>query len=88
LKLVGQLSCGERLRALLACVLLSLQPPQLILLDEPTNHLDFESLVNLELALQVYRGALIVISHDQQFLQKLNLTYRLAMPLGELSCSE
>jgi ATPase subunit of ABC transporter with duplicated ATPase domains len=63
------LSGGERLRAVLACVLSAAEPPQLLLLDEPTNHLDLPSLANLEQALGCYTGALLVISHDRDFLE-------------------
>jgi ATPase subunit of ABC transporter with duplicated ATPase domains len=67
------LSGGERLRAALACVLSAAVPPQLLLLDEPTNHLDLPSLANLERALCGYTGALLVISHDRDFLDAVGV---------------
>jgi ATPase subunit of ABC transporter with duplicated ATPase domains len=67
------LSGGERLRAALACVLSAAEPPQLLLLDEPTNHLDLPSLANLERALRRYTGALLVISHDRDFLDAVGV---------------
>jgi ATPase subunit of ABC transporter with duplicated ATPase domains len=67
------LSGGERLRAALACVLSAAEPPQLLLLDEPTNHLDLPSLTNLEQALGRYTGALLVISHDRDFLDAVGV---------------
>lgn len=72
-KLVKALSGGEKLRALLACVLMSTQPPQLLILDEPTNHLDLRSVASIESALQSYQGAMIVISHDQKFLENIGV---------------
>jgi ATPase subunit of ABC transporter with duplicated ATPase domains len=66
-KLAGALSGGERLRAALACVLMSPRPPQLILLDEPTNHLDIDSINSLEAAFAHYDGAVIVATHDPDF---------------------
>jgi ATPase subunit of ABC transporter with duplicated ATPase domains len=69
--LCGDLSGGERLRAALACVLTGVNPPQLLLLDEPTNHLDLASLANLEQALRLYTGALLVVSHDPTFLENI-----------------
>jgi ATPase subunit of ABC transporter with duplicated ATPase domains len=67
------LSGGERLRAALACVLGAAEPPQLLLLDEPTNHLDLPSLASLEQALCRYSGALLVISHDREFLDAVGV---------------
>ena len=67
------LSGGERLRATLACVLLASPAPQLLLLDEPTNNLDLVSVRRLVEALESYRGALMVVSHDVRFLADLDL---------------
>ncbi|MCW2769208.1 MAG: transporter [Aeromicrobium sp.] len=71
---VSTLSGGERLRATLACLLLAEPAPQLLLLDEPTNNLDVPSVRNLVEALRAYEGALLVVSHDQRFLDELELT--------------
>ena len=68
LKPAGSLSGGERLRAALACALMAAAPPQLIILDEPTNHLDLDSIAAVEAALAAYDGALLVVSHDRDFL--------------------
>lgn len=73
----GVLSGGERLKAALACVLYAEPAPQLLLLDEPSNHLDLASTQALEAMLSSYRGALMVVSHDDAFLQALGLTHRL-----------
>src|ERR1700759_2474602 len=64
-----QLSGGERRRVAL-CKLL-LQQPDLLLLDEPTNHLDAESVLWLEQYLEKYAGTVIAITHDRDFLGKL-----------------
>ena len=63
---IGQLSGGWRNRAALATVVL--QAPQVLLMDEPTNYLDIEGLRWLEDWFQKFDGALVVISHDRQFL--------------------
>ncbi|WP_165474726.1 ribosomal protection-like ABC-F family protein [Legionella nagasakiensis] len=72
-KTVCHLSGGERLRAGLAIRLLSKIPPQLMILDEPTNHLDIRSIEAIEQILRHYEGALIVVSHDQSFLNNLGI---------------
>jgi ATPase subunit of ABC transporter with duplicated ATPase domains len=74
---VGVLSGGERLRATLAALLLARPAPQLLLLDEPTNSLDLASVDQLVGALAAYRGALLVVSHDEPFLDALGTTRRL-----------
>jgi len=71
------LSGGERMKVALAGMLGAEPPVQLLLLDEPTNHLDLESVRAVETLLQSYRGALVVVSHDEVFLECLALTRRL-----------
>ena len=75
----GALSGGERLRAALACVLCAAVPPQLLILDEPTNHLDIASLEAVESALAGYDGALLVVSHDEDFLAAIGVDRRLEL---------
>ena len=79
LKPAGELSGGERLRAALACVLMTPRPPQLIILDEPTNHLDLASIEAIETALAAYDGALLVVSHDEDFLAAVGVDARLRL---------
>ncbi|CAI1813866.1 MULTISPECIES: ABC-F family ATP-binding cassette domain-containing protein [Serratia] len=74
---LGSLSGGERLKAALACALWRRQPAQLLLLDEPTNHLDLASSLAIETALADFLGAMLVVSHDEDFLQALRPTHRL-----------
>ncbi|UNB54296.1 ABC-F family ATP-binding cassette domain-containing protein [Mycolicibacterium sp. YH-1] len=82
---VSALSGGERLRATLMCVLYAEPAPQLLLLDEPTNNLDLVSVAQLESALNSYRGALLVVSHDEAFLDAIGVDRRLVLAEGQLS---
>ncbi|WP_030021431.1 ABC-F family ATP-binding cassette domain-containing protein [Streptomyces monomycini] len=79
----GTLSGGERFRAALAALMLAEPAPQLLMLDEPTNNLDMASVRRLVTALESYRGALIVVSHDLAFLREIGITRWLALD-GEL----
>jgi ATPase subunit of ABC transporter with duplicated ATPase domains len=81
---VAALSGGERLRATLACVLYAEPAPQLLLLDEPTNNLDLVSVGQLESALNAYAGALVVVSHDERFLDEIGVQCRLRLSQGRL----
>lgn len=83
LQQVSTLSGGQLLRAGLACVLGGAKPPPLLILDEPTNHLDIDSIAAVEAGLQAYDGALLVVSHDEVFLENISISRRLQLPLGE-----
>ena len=78
----GSLSGGERFRAVLAALLLARPAPQLLLLDEPTNNLDLASVRQLVRALEAYRGALVVASHDVPFLGSAGITRWLRLDRG------
>ncbi|MGC5054214.1 ribosomal protection-like ABC-F family protein [Micromonospora sp. DT48] len=80
----GVLSGGERLRATLACVLYAQPAPHLLLLDEPTNNLDLVSVGQLENALNAYRGAFVVVSHDERFLRDIGVQRWLRLDGGGL----
>jgi ATP-binding cassette subfamily F protein 3 len=69
---ISTLSGGEKTRLALAKLLL--EKPDLLILDEPTNHLDFETIVWLENYLTGYKKALLIVSHDRYFLDRLTET--------------
>jgi len=77
LQLVSGLSGGQLLRAGLACVLGGPTPPSLLILDEPTNHLDIDSIEAVEAGLRAYDGALLIVSHDEAFLESITVSSRL-----------
>lgn len=79
LQAVTNLSGGQVLRAALACVLGGPAPPPLLLLDEPTNHLDIESIEAVEAGLRAYDGALVIVSHDEAFLDAVGITRRIEL---------
>ena len=73
LRPVGSLSGGERFRVCLARLLLAEPSLQLLILDEPTNNLDLASRDHLVEALRGYRGGILVVSHDDDFLKRLGV---------------
>jgi ATPase subunit of ABC transporter with duplicated ATPase domains len=76
------LSMGERTRALLA--LFQARAVNLLVLDEPTNHLDVVAIEQLEGALASYAGTLVVVSHDERFLDRAGVTRRLLVDAGRV----
>ncbi|WP_213991997.1 ABC-F family ATPase [Sodalis sp. dw_96] len=68
-KPVGVLSGGEKGRMMFGKLMM--QKPNILLMDEPTNHLDMESIESLNMALELYQGTLIFVSHDREFVSSL-----------------
>ena len=66
---LSEFSGGWRMRVMLARILL--QAPDILLLDEPTNHLDLPSIKWLETYLQAFEGAIVIVSHDRYFLDRV-----------------
>ena len=67
------LSGGEKMRLLLCCLTIDAAPPDMIILDEPTNNLDIRNMEILTSAVNEYRGTLLVVSHDEYFLNRINV---------------
>ncbi|EEF23387.1 ABC transporter, putative [Ricinus communis] len=80
LQTASSLSGGQLLRAGLACALGGTVPPSLLILDEPTNHLDIDSIAAVEAGLRAYDGSLLVVSHDEVFLDNIGIERRLELP--------
>lgn len=68
------LSGGERMRLALCCLTIGQQSPDVILLDEPTNNLDIQNIEILTAAIHHYQGTLLVVSHDDTFLEQVKIT--------------
>lgn len=73
------LSGGQLMRVALACTIGNDRPARLMMLDEPTNHLDLAAQEALEDALQNYDGALLVVSHDERFLDAIGVERQLKL---------
>ena len=71
--LVGSLSGGEKTR--LAFAMIAARNPHLIIMDEPTNHLDFETRASLIQAMNSFNGAIVLVSHDWELLEKTTKDY-------------
>jgi ATPase subunit of ABC transporter with duplicated ATPase domains len=67
------LSGGEKMRLVLCCLMIRNQAPDLILLDEPTNNIDIQNTEILTAAISDYKGTLVVVSHDNNFLKQMNI---------------
>lgn len=72
-KYCSDLSGGERMRLLLCCLLIHSKSPDIIIFDEPTNNLDIQNVEILTAAINEYQGTIIVVSHDQTFLEQINI---------------
>jgi ATPase subunit of ABC transporter with duplicated ATPase domains len=73
-KITGCLSGGEKSRLTMCCILAVSKMPELIILDELTNNLDLKSIEQIQHTLGNYKGALIVISHDIDFVREIGIT--------------
>ncbi len=75
----GRLSGGERLKVTLLALTLAEPAPEILILDEPDNALDLDSKQLLEQALRDYRGALLLVSHDEAFVAGCGITHTLRL---------
>lgn len=78
-KKCGMLSGGERLRLLLCGLSISNKAPDVIILDEPTNNLDLQNVEILTNSIKDYHGTLLVISHDEVFLEEIGMDRELIL---------
>ncbi|WP_336516489.1 ABC-F family ATP-binding cassette domain-containing protein [Pollutibacter soli] len=78
-KSCSSLSGGERMRLILCCLTMAIQSPDIIILDEPTNNLDLQNLEILSKAINEYKGTLIVVSHDEYFLNDIGIQRTIAL---------
>lgn len=73
-KVCINLSGGEKMRLMLCCLTMANHAPDIIILDEPTNNLDILNIDILTSAIKEYNGTLLIISHDEVFLQEIGIT--------------
>jgi ATPase subunit of ABC transporter with duplicated ATPase domains len=73
------LSGGEKMRLMLCCLTIGNQAPDMIVLDEPTNNLDMQNTGILTAAINDYKGTLLVVSHDEYFLQQIGVKEVIAL---------
>lgn len=85
LRPVSALSGGERFRVALARLLLADPAPHLLVLDEPTNNLDLDTVDQLVDAISAYRGAVLVVSHDDAFLGRIGPDLTLELRDGRMT---
>jgi len=74
------LSGGERMRLALCCLTIDYHSPDIIILDEPTNNLDIQNLEILTTAINEYKGTLLVVSHDEAFLEEIGVRRWIDVP--------
>jgi ATPase subunit of ABC transporter with duplicated ATPase domains len=79
---MARLSAGERSRLLIAMLVMG--GAELLLLDEPTNHLDFDSIDVVERALSGFRGTILTVSHDREFIRSIGCDRVWEMRNGEV----
>lgn len=82
-KKCAALSGGERMKLSLTCLVATNQAPDVLILDEPTNNLDIPSLEVLTLAVKNFRGTLLVISHDDHFINEIGIDYKLTIDAAQ-----
>jgi len=78
-KSCSALSGGEKMRLILCCLTIRNQSPDIIILDEPTNNLDIQNIEILTAAINEYLGTLIVVSHDETFLEQIKIEHAIQL---------
>lgn len=83
-KACAKLSGGEKMRLLFCCLMIGNQTPDLFILDEPTNNLDIRSIEIITQVIKAYRGTVLVVSHDQYFVQEIGVDRQIDLPVKGL----
>jgi len=84
-KSCSNLSGGEKIRLMLCCLNIYNQAPDIIILDEPTNNLDIQNIEILTNAINDYKGTLIVVSHDEFFVNRISIERNINLISTEMS---
>jgi ATPase subunit of ABC transporter with duplicated ATPase domains len=78
-KRTSALSGGEKMRLILCCLIVGNRAPDIIVFDEPTNNLDIQNTEILTAAIRSYEGTLVVVSHDQAFLDDIGIAKEIVL---------
>ena len=81
----GRLSGGEKMKLSLCCLSVSNYTPDMLILDEPTNNLDVQSLEVLSAAVKDFKGTLLVVSHDQYFINDIGIDTHIKLQKADQS---
>ena len=74
-----KLSGGEKMRLAFCCLMISNNTPDMFIMDEPTNNLDIQSIEIITATIKNYTGTVIVISHDDYFIQEIGIEQRILL---------
>ncbi len=86
-KKCGSLSGGEKMKLALCYLIVCGQAPDMIIADEPTNNIDIASMEILAAVLKNYKGTLLVVSHDEQFIRDVGIERTISLPTADCSRS-
>lgn len=79
-KTCDKLSGGEKMKLTLCCLMVNTNMPDMLILDEPTNNIDIQNIEILTSAIRNFKGTVLIISHDQHFINQAGIDYHITLP--------